>query len=368
MVKRTNCVLCSGHLRFVQVFKNFPVYMGVTDKSEPELYQDMEFCSCIKCGCVQLSGLVDPQVLYKHPHNPAIGKTWELHNQALSEFVISTGAKNIIDIGGANMKIANAVCKSSSVESYTVCDVSVGSYLCESNPKVSTIQDYIENIESDKKYDTAVLSHTLEHFYNPVQVLSKIKDILTADGVVVVSVPNIEQQLKDGFLNALNFEHTYYISHDYMNFMVGMAGLQVVDRHDFSKHNSFYLLKRTASSPEFPVDISKARVVYETFVKNLLKDVANINFQTIGKKMYCFGAHIFTQMLIASGLNTDSIIGVLDNDKSKNGKFLYGTNLMVYNPSFIAQEEEPCVVLRVAQYKDEIVDSIKNHNQGVKII
>lgn len=283
MVKRNHCVLCAGELQFVQVFKDFPVYMGVTDKTENELRQDMEFCSCVKCGCVQLKNLVDPHVLYKHPHNPAIGKTWEKHNQVLSDYIISTGAKNIIDIGGANMKIANAVCESSSVESYTVCDLSAGSYECETNPKIQTIRDYIENVQTDKKYDAAVLSHTLEHFYNPVGLLSKIREMLAPDGVIVVSVPNIEQQLKDGFLNAMNFEHTYYISHEYMNLMAGVAGLSIVGRYDFSNHNSFYLLKKTTVSHQFPKDISAARIVYETFVKNLLKDVANINFQTAGK-------------------------------------------------------------------------------------
>lgn len=84
--------------------------------------------------------------------------------------------------------------------------------------------------------------------------------------------------------------------------------------------------------------------------------------------MYCFGAHIFTQMLIACGLNTDAIIGLLDNDKNKTEKFLYGTDLMVYNPARLAQEEHPFVVVRVAQYKDEIINSIKIHNQKVNII
>ena len=367
-MKRTNCILCYGDLQFLQVFKDFPVYMGVTDKSEPELHQDMEVCSCTSCGCVQLGSLVDPQVLYKNPHNPAIGKTWEAHNQALSEFVVSTGAKNIIDIGGANMKMANKICQHSVVESYTVCDMSVGSYASDANPKVTTIRDYIENLKTERKYDAAVLSHTLEHFYDPVKVLSKIKDLLTCDGVVVVSVPNIEQQLKDGFLNAMNFEHTYYISHDYMSLMVSMAGLQIVSRHDFSKHNSFYVLKKTTASPNFPVNKSTARTVYETFVKNLLKDVANINFQISNKKVYCFGAHIFTQMLIAFGLNTDAVVGVLDNDVNKNGKFLYGTALMVYAPSYVKQEEEPNVIVRVAQYRDEIIDCIKIHNQKANII
>ncbi len=368
MIRRTNCALCKENLEFFHIIKDFPVYMGIRDKDEIQLYENMEFSSCSNCGCVQLSNLIDPKVLYKKPHNPAIGKTWELHNQELSNYIVFNNPKNAIDIGGANMKIANAVCENSSIISYTVCDLSAGLYDGKTNSKIKIIKDYVENVKTDKKYDVAILSHTLEHFYNPVDILLKIKNMLTDDGAIIISVPNIEQQLKDGFLNALNFEHTYYISHAYMNLMSKIAGLEIVDIHEFSRHNCFYKLKKINEPKELVYDKLIAKNVYETFVKNLVEDVININSQIKGKKVYCFGGHIFTQMLIAYGLNVENLLGVLDNDKNKIGKFLYGSNLMIYNPSCIKQEKAPIVIVRTAQYKDEIIESIKIHNENVSII
>ena len=360
--------MCGGNLVFLHTFNDFPIYMGVSDKSQSELSADMEFCSCDRCGCVQLKKLVDPAVLYKTPHNPAIGKTWEQHNRSLSDYVVSVGCKSIIDIGGANMKIANMVCQSTHVESYTVCDLSAGSYSQEQNPKIKTIRGYIETLECSEKYDAAILSHTLEHFYSPVEVLQKIGNLLIDDGVVIVSVPNIQQQLIDGFLNAMNFEHTYYINDEYMELMAGMAGMKIADKKEFSKHNSFYCLKKSNATMSLPSDPSYARIVWQTFVDKIKTDVEDINRMIYDKKVYCFGAHIFTQMLIACGLNVDCIKGLLDNDANKIGKFLYGSSLMVSSPSVIKNEPNPVVILRAAQYTDEIRDGLVRHNDRIVIL
>ena len=70
-----------------------------------------------------------------------------------------------------------------------------------------------------------------------------------------------------------------------------------------------------------------------------------------------FGAHIFSQMLIFNGLNITKIRGVLDNDKKKQNKYLYGTNLKVFNPQILKKKNKPIIILRAAQYNYEI----KNH-------
>ena len=368
MINRESCCLCGGELSFLHSFNRFPIYMGITEKTEPDLFEDMEFHACNKCGCVQLKRLIDPSVLYKRCHNPAIGKTWEEHNRSLADCVGSIGAKTVLDIGGANMKIANMICESSTVVSYTVCDVSSENYDSHRNGKIKIINEIIENAIIKDKYDTIVLSHTFEHFYSPVAVLKKLVPMLADNGVIVISVPNIENQLKDGFLNAINFEHTYYINHEYVKLASELAGLKIADRKDFSKYNSFYTLSKGEMPSSFPNDASISANVYNAFVKDLLRDVANINLAIQDKEAYCFGAHIFTQMLLACGLNTKSIKGILDNDPNKIDKLLYGSDLKVFNPSVISKDESPIVILRAAQYKDEIKLGLITHNQVVTFV
>jgi 2-polyprenyl-3-methyl-5-hydroxy-6-metoxy-1,4-benzoquinol methylase len=49
---------------------------------------------------------------------------------------------------------------------------------------------FFEEFNTDKKFDTIVMSHVLEHLSNPVEVLGKIQHWLADDGVFLLSVPN----------------------------------------------------------------------------------------------------------------------------------------------------------------------------------
>ena len=85
-------------------------------------------------------------------------------------------------------------------------------------------------------------------------------------------------------------------------------------------------------------------------------------------KIFIFGAHIFSQMMIFNGLNKKNITGVLDNDKQKIDKFLYGTNLKINNPSILKKIVQPCVVLRAGSYNKEIKKQLSEINKSVIIV
>ena len=84
-------------------------------------------------------------------------------------------------------------------------------------------------------------------------------------------------------------------------------------------------------------------------------------------EVYLFGAHLFSQYLIAFGLNQEKIIGILDNSELKIGKRLYGTNLKVFHPNEIKEKEKVAVILKVATYRDEILEQIFEINRSTKI-
>lgn len=57
-------------------------------------------------------------------------------------------------------------------------------------PNVYKYHSLFENFDSEKKYDTIIMSHVLEHINDPLLVLKKIYNWLDADGVFIVAVPN----------------------------------------------------------------------------------------------------------------------------------------------------------------------------------
>ncbi len=57
--------------------------------------------------------------------------------------------------------------------------------------RLTTVHSYFEDLDlGDKKFDTVVLAHILEHVDDPKAVLSKARELVADGGVIVVDVPN----------------------------------------------------------------------------------------------------------------------------------------------------------------------------------
>lgn len=78
---------------------------------------------------------------------------------------------------------------------------------------------------------------------------------------------------------------------------------------------------------------------------------------------------MFAQYLIEFGLDTSSIVCLLDNDINKQGKRLYGTNLMVKSPKVLSDIKNPIVIFKAVVYNDQIKrDILENINKDAKFL
>ena len=69
------------------------------------------------------------------------------------------------------------------------------------------------------------------------------------------------------------------------------------------------------------------------------------------------------------GLKENRINGIIDNSKEKNGKRLYGSSLIVKNPSIIGSASgEVMAVVKGGQYQNEIESQLLELNKNVYII
>ncbi len=106
---------------------------------------------------------------------------------------------------------------------------------------------------------------------------------------------------------------------------------------------------------------------YFNYFKQISRKL-NLKINKSNKPVYLFGAHIFSQFLINFGLNQKKIIFILDNDKIKQHKRLYGTNLIVKSPEILKKIKKPMVILKAGVYNSEIKKQLKEINHSVSII
>ena len=109
--------------------------------------------------------------------------------------------------------------------------------------------------------------------------------------------------------------------------------------------------------------------IFKEFWKEFKIDATALNesVKEVKEPVYLFGAHIFSQILLTSGLKEKYVSGILDNSSTKQGNRLYGTQLQVCSPIILKQHKSPKVVLRAGKYNDEIRQQLLGINPNTTI-
>lgn len=368
VIERSECVSCSGLLRNIHCVRDFPVYMGTTSQDEiKDLKVDMIFSECVKCGCIQMRNLIPLDVLYKNSHAGSVGKTWMKHHESFSNFVLKYASGRVVELGGAHLTLANLIQESENIDSITVYDANItGS---PASKKVKTVEGLFESTTVEQKPDVIIHSHVIEHLYNPMDEIKQMSSLLKDGGTMLISAPVIDKMMEDGYTNAMNFEHTYGLSKALLYKILEHSQLRVLDEQDFSRHCVFVAARKDsqlAASSDKLYDSS----YFENFVQHHESEIKKINdLLASPQETFIFGAHIFTQFLLKNGLSESDFSCVLDNDINKQGKRLYGTGLSVSSPKVLKNLKSPLVVLKAAQYTEEIKnDIVKNINPNTRFI
>ena len=160
--------------------------------------------------------------------------------------------------------------------------------------------------------------------------------------------------------------HIFY--EEFTKYFLEYFGFKIEKKEYFLEdHSIFYSATKCKESIKINLKnyYEENKKIFLDFKKNnkkIVKELKNI-IDKKNSEIYLFGAHIFSQHLITIGLNTNKIKFILDNDKSKTGKRLYGTNLIVKNPKILKNINNPLIILKAGVYNSEIKkDILKNIN------
>lgn len=371
IIKRNKSVITNKkNLEKLFTIKNFPIYIGASDKkSGKDVFVDLNYLICKDSGIVQLEKLVPPEILYSEYHSEALGKIWDEHHNKFVEFINKYKFTNILEIGGSNGKIAESYLKKNKSSEWTIVEPNP----VIKNKKIKVIKKLFNNkLKLKNEYDLVVHSHTLEHAYQPLEFLQKINKVTMMGGFQIFSIPNLGRYLLEKQSNVLNFEHNIYISEYYVDELLKMSGFKIIKKMYFKKHSIFYVTQKISNQFNNYQGKNLYKVNKKTFddyFKYYIKLVASFNNQilSLGRENYLFGAHVFSQYLLAQGLNTN-IKAVLDNSKLKQNKRLYGTEFMIKKPEYLKNKKSPVVILNAGQYQSEVKKQLKSINSSIKII
>jgi SAM-dependent methyltransferase len=368
IINRNKCILNDTEdLEFLYSFKNYPVFMGCTSEEfSTDIFFDMDWYISKSSGLIQLKNLLPFDVLYPQTHGAgSIGKVWNQHHTSFANFLYEEKPKSVFEIGGSH-GILNNKYSEFEIIPWIIVDANP-------NPIDNCNAFFIKDIFDDDfeyigDYDVIVHSHLFEHLYDPQKFIEKISSMLCENKKMIFSIPNMDAMLNRKYSNCLNFEHTFFLSEPYVEFILSKYGFEIIRKQYFMEdHSIFYAVIKTESAHKKNIDSSlylKNKAQYINYVNHYQKLVSKINSEIEYKdNVYLFGAHIFAQNLLSFGLNQSKIKFILDNDTDKHNKRLYGSNLFVKSPKILEDISNPVVILSAGVYNDEIKkDIIDNIN------
>jgi len=356
------------NLEPLYTLKNFPVFMGcVTTQPKNDLFADMEWMICPQSGVIQLKKLIPLEILYLNQHNEGLGQIWKDHYTEFVKFLGKFKPKKILEIGGANSLIGSMYVDSVPKARWTVVDPNP----TVEDSRIKVIKGWFnEKFTFGDEVDAIVHSHVLEHLFNPPELIAHISKFLKKGQLHIFTFPNLHEFLKKKYTNGLNFEHTLFLTEEIVDYLLKVTGFKIIKKAYFRDHSIFYATQKDIPQKvKLPNKHNEYKKLFMDFVKYHQKMVVQLNklLAKTNKEVYLFGAHIFSQYLLAFGLKPAMIKGILDNSKIKQGKRLYGTKFWVESPQILKDKDKAVVILKAANYNAEIKkDILENINPEVE--
>jgi hypothetical protein len=188
-------------------------------------------------------------------------------------------------------------------------------------------------------------------------------------------VPALRRHLEQRFTNTINFEHTYLCTEEFIEWWLQCYGFNILERHYYKDdHSIFYSAVKTprpitiTEPPNSFEENRNAILAYYEYHRNLVSAI-NTQIRNSSGKVFLFGAHVFSQFLIAFGLDTSKLVCVLDNSTAKQNRRLYGTDLLIRSPQMLTEFDDPVVILRTGVFDQEIKnDILTNINANTRFL
>jgi len=372
LVRKKSLLTGKENLEHLYSFKDFPVFMGCVDSPQSEdLLAEMVWDICKDTGIIQLRKLLPLDVLYLNNHNDGTGKIWQDHYTAFAKFLHKFSPKNVLEIGGAHDYI---------VRNYRAFDPNVNWTIVEPNPEqiedpsIKVIKAWFdEKFKIDNHFDTIIHSHVFEHTYDPLLFIEHISGFMKKGDRHIFTFPTLLPMVKLKWTNALNFEHTAFLTEEITEYILKKFGFVVLEKEYYGDpHSVFYATERV----EVPTSLGPIENRYEEYKKlfmdyvdyhlDMIKELNNL-IEGSSLPVYLFGAHIFSQTLIKFGLKTEKIVSILDNSPMKQGKRLYGTRFQIESPKILKGKGKVNLILKAGGYNAEIKkDILENINDQVE--
>jgi hypothetical protein len=374
-ILRECCIFCNSKLTslFFENDLQIPLSCYLVDKHEKTQFIPYNIFTCSTCKTIQTKYLGDLNLIYKFNHADSTGNIMKnLHInvlELLKKYISSI--TNIIEIGSSYGILSNLILNNcNKVNKYYIIEPS---YFGNKTEKQIIIKNFFENVKEYECSDanTLIISHVFEHFYNPIEILEKIRNMNNIENFLLVW-PDLECYKDNNTYHVLNTEHTFYVDNNFIEILLNNYSFELIEKKYYEKHSVIFLFKRSTNLPSKKLENINYSI--DNYFNNLFKEKEYINDfikknKNNGKKICIWPASVHTQfLLMCLNLNNSQIDYVLDNSINKIGKYMYGYNLECKSFEENKSNNDYAIILNGGCFNKEVFHIIEINKEQLIIL
>lgn len=341
----------------------------------------LAFGICASCGHVQQAPPADPAVMLEHYQNMS-NYTAFSDPEALRRAHPGAQTRRLLsivqDIGAAQGRMYEIGCATGlHLHQFRSAGWIVSG--CEPSSKAVEQSAAIYGIEVDcgdeatclahqSGLNLILMSHVLEHLFEPRASVSRAHDALAEGGLILVEVPcaTAPELLPPGWFS---FEHLHYFSPETLTALLTSAGFEIIEMRIALRAFIYPVIAvaaRKAAVPAQPIcsaSSNSAGAVVKTYVarEQAMWDRARARMSAVNQSAYIWGAGVHTAQLLhwtGIGARVD-IRGIVDRDPQKWG-LQQGDHPVISPDMFFADRGQRPIIVSSYFAEREIAASLRD--------
>jgi 2-polyprenyl-3-methyl-5-hydroxy-6-metoxy-1,4-benzoquinol methylase len=363
----SNCRLCSGDfynktLRLKDTPPANELYPTRKEAREAQKFP-LELVMCSKCKHVQLKHIVNPKRLFDdYVYKSGTSNFFINHFDKLAELISSKYPVNsyVLEVGSNDGILLSSLIK----RNIKAVGVEPSEYLAK---ECITNNQVVYNSYFDEKTVNEILSthgkasivignNVFAHIEDLKEAFKNVSMMLDSDGLFIFEVAHLKYILTDGIFDTIYHEHMSYHTAISMDNFCKIFGFKIINIEKIPSHGGslrFFLSKDLKIQPDNSVqetiedekvlalDSEKVLVLIEEKINVIKLSVNKVmsDFQAKSKSRFLgYGAPAKVVTFLAQmELEDTELIGVIDDNLSKQDKYLPGSGFEVKSTEQIKQ-------------------------------
>jgi SAM-dependent methyltransferase len=384
-----NCRICRSKklFRFLDL-GSMPIPNGFRKKEElgkKEPKYELSCFFCEKCGLVQLTVVVNPEIMFKdYVYIPSTSKVMmnnfsSLANQAFVEKRLNRDS-TVVDIGSNDGSLLTFF------KAYD-CKV-VGIDPAENIDKVAELNGiptevgYFNSSSAKKmrknyrQVDVITATNVIAHIDNLYEVFKGVEILLKKDGIFITEFPYLVDLIDKLEFDTIYHEHLSYFSLRAWKYLLDKVGFEICDLRRLQIHGgSIRLTHRRKTSRRNPakktveyfLNIEKQKklnekdiyIQFSERVNKLRKELTEliVSLKKEGKRIVGYGAaakgNVLTNFL---DIGKDKLDYIVDSTPYKQGLFTPGMKIPIYAENRLSIDMPDYALILAWNFADEIME------------